>query len=168
MSVSPKLLEVSTAEFKDAMARLSAHVTVVTGYDGHGRPHGLTASAVCSLSLNPPLMIVCLSRTAVCHDILLSAPYFAVNVLRSSQQDLAERFATSGIDRFEGADFFADLRAPHLSGALSVLTCSVFATYPGGDHTILVGHVDSVETSSGEPLVYFDRRFCELSLAPAL
>src|SRR4051812_4688217 len=161
-------MPVSSTEFREAMARLSAHVTIVTAYDSDGRPRGFTATAVSSLSMEPPLILTCISRTALCHNVLVQASSFAVNVLRDSHQDLAQRFATPGIDRFAGIGFHRDPRAPHLPDALSVLTCSVHATHPGGDHTILVGQVEGVSTSHGDPLLYFDRKFCGLSLASVL
>lgn len=161
-------MPVSPQEFRSVMARLSAPVTIVTAYDQEGRPRGFTASAVCSLSLDPPLVLVCIARTALCHDVFVAASSFAVNVLRDEHQELAERFTASGIDRFAGTGFAGDSWAPHLPDALSVLTCSVHATHPGGDHTILVGQVERITASAGEPLVHFDRRFRGLSLTPAL
>jgi flavin reductase ActVB len=150
------------------MSRLSAHVSIVTAYDRAGQPRGFTASSVCSLSLDPPLILVCIALTSPSHDVIVRADTFVVNVLRESHEDLAAKFATSGADRFGGAEFVHDPHAPHLPDALSSLTCSVHATYPGGDHTIVVGRVERVTTSSGEPLVYFDRRFCRLALAHAV
>lgn len=161
-------MSVRPAELREAMARLSAHVSIVTAYDKGGRPRGFTASSVCSLSLDPPLILVCVARTTPSHDVVVSADTFVVNVLRESHQDLATRFATAGADRFGGAEFVHDPHAPHLPDALSSLTCTVHATYPGGDHTIVVGRVERVVTSTGEPLVYFDRRFHRLALAPAV
>jgi flavin reductase ActVB len=149
------------------MARLSAHVSIVTAYDRAGQPRGFTASSVCSLSLDPPLVLVCIARTSASHDVFVRSQRFAVNVLRDDHEDLAMRFATAGADRFRGADFVHDRHAPHLPDALTSLTCSLHATYPGGDHTIVVGRVERVSTSSGDPLVYFDRRFCRLALAHA-
>jgi flavin reductase ActVB len=158
----------SQPEFREAMARLSAHVSIVTGYDADGRPRGFTASSVCSVSMDPPLILVCISRTAPSHDVFVGGTRFAVNVLRDTHQEVAERFATRGSDRFGTAEFVYDRAAPWLPDALSVLTCSVHATHPGGDHTILVGRVERVATSDGEPLVYFGRRFCGLALVPAI
>lgn len=161
-------MRVDQQEFKDAMARLSSHVTIVTAVDEQGQPRGFTASAVCSLSLNPPLLLVSISRSGVAHDAFVRADRFAVNVLRESHRDLAQRFATKGIDRFAGTDFEVAAPAPYLPDALSVLICSRHAAYPGGDHTILVGAVEMVSTSRGEPLVFFDRKFCGLNLVPVL
>jgi flavin reductase ActVB len=155
-------------EFKAAMAQLSSHVTIVTAYDERRRPRGFTASAVCSLSLEPPLLLVCVSRAAMSHDVFVTADHFAVNVLRESHRELAERFATPGVDRFDTSDFEIGRAAPQLADALSVVTCSRHAVHPGGDHTILVGQVESATRSTGGPLMYFDRKFCGLSLSAAL
>jgi flavin reductase ActVB len=123
-------MPVSRDEFRNVLAPLSAPVTIVTADDENGRPRGFTASAVCSLSPDPPRVLVCIARTALCHDVVVRAPTFAVNVLRDSHQDLAERFTTSGVDRFAGSGFHGDPWAPHLPDALSALTCSVHATHP--------------------------------------
>jgi flavin reductase ActVB len=160
-------MSVDHHEFKDAMSRLSAHVTIVTAYGADRRPRGFTASAVCSLSLRPPLVLVCISRASSSHDVFVYTEHFAVNVLRESHRDLAQRFATSGVDRFDGTDFESGSHAPYLPDGLSVLNCVQRAAHPGGDHTIVIGEVDSVTTSLGEPLMYFDRRFCGLSLTPS-
>ncbi|MEV5880372.1 flavin reductase family protein [Streptomyces sp. NPDC052101] len=161
-------MSVRPAEFREALARLAAHVSIVTGYDRDGRPRGFTASAVCSLSADPPLILVCIARKAPSHEVFIRSSSFAVNVLRDSHQYLAERFATAGVDRFAGADFVTGPHAPHLPDALCTLTCSTYETHPGGDHSILVGRVEQVTTSNGEPLVYFHRRFCGLALAPTI
>ena len=161
-------MRVDADEFKDAMARLSSHVTIVTAVDEHGRSRGFTASAVCSLSLDPPLLLVCVARSGAAHDAFLRADRFAVNVLRDSHRDLAIRFASRAVDRFAGTGFeVAGSPAPYLPDAMSVLICRRRATHPGGDHTILVGAVEMLRTSPGEPLVYFDRKLCGLSLEPA-
>jgi flavin reductase ActVB len=112
------------------------------------------------------MLLVCISRSGVAHDAFVRADRFAVNVLRGSHTDLAHRFAAAGIDRFAGTDFEVGALAPHLPDALSVLICTRHAAYPGGDHTILVGAVEMVRTSTGDPLVYFDRKFCSLNLIP--
>jgi len=162
-------MRVHPEEFKDAMARLSSHVTIVTAVDRHGRPRGFTASAVCSLSLDPPLLLVCIARSGAAHDTFMRADRFAVNVLRESHRDLAIRFASRAVDRFAGTDFImAGAQPPYLPDALSVLSCRRRDTHPGGDHTILVGTVEMLRTSPGEPLVYFDRKLCGLDMEPAL
>jgi flavin reductase ActVB len=152
---------------KDAMARLAATVTIVTTREPDGTPRGFTASAVCPLSLDPPMVLVCVSRSGASHSVFAGTERFAVNVLRHGHRDLAVRFATSGVDRFTGAGFVADPHAPRLPDALAVFLCSTDTTYDGGDHTILLGRVDDVVTDVGEPLLYFERDFNRLGLVPA-
>lgn len=161
-------MSVDRGTFRDAMAQLSAHVTIVAAYAADGRPVGFTASAVCSLSLDPPLVLVCIDRRSGSHGALLAAERFSVNVLADEHEDLALRFATRGVDRFAGREFDTGPGAPHLPGALTALVCRRHAIYPGGDHTILVGRVEQATTCRGEPLLYFDRGFCRLNLARAL
>jgi flavin reductase ActVB len=148
------------------MARLSSHVTIVTAYDAWGQPRGFTASSVCSLSLNPPLLLVCVSRKGASHGVFTGVERFAVNFLREEHADVAMQFATPDADRFSRGEFVDGPYAPVLPEALAVMSCARYATHPGGDHTILVGHVDKAAVGAGRPLVYFERDFRCLDLWP--
>lgn len=133
------------------MARFAAGVTVVTArHDGIA--HALTATAFASVSLKPPLVLVCISRTSRFHDAVTSTGAWAVSVLAAEQEPLARHFSHRGRDLLTQFDGVVHEPAPHsgaplLGGALAWLDCQTWAGYDGGDHTILVGLV--VETGEG-------------------
>lgn len=152
-------------DFRAALSLWPSGVTIVTTVDGQAQDWGFTASAFSSLSLNPPLVLVCLDAGAECHDAFLRAGTLAVNVLRPRHAQLAMRFATKGADKFGGDDF---LRGQHgaqvLPDAAAVLECSLHSTVPAGDHTIVIGQVLSVTTDpqvavDGDALLHFARGF---------
>jgi flavin reductase (DIM6/NTAB) family NADH-FMN oxidoreductase RutF len=149
--------------YREACACLPAGVCVVTGADREG-PCGLTASAVCSLSRRPPLVLVCIDKGSATLPRLLRSGRFAVNVLGAAQHPLAARFADrSPADRFAGVRYRLAHGCPVLDGSLAWLACDVSATYPGGDHTLVVGAVAAIHHGQGEPLVWHARRYRTLA-----
>jgi flavin reductase (DIM6/NTAB) family NADH-FMN oxidoreductase RutF len=121
-----------------------------------GKPLGMTANSVASVSLQPPLISVCVDREAEMHDAILRAPEFVVNVLSSPQEALARRFADQHEDRFEGIGYHLSPEGLILlDGTLAHIECRRHAQYPGGDHTIVVGRVVGGATSDGRPLLYY-------------
>ena len=157
-------MTVDRGAFRDALARWASGVAVVTTVDGGGRPWGFTASAFSALSLEPPLVLVCLDRGADCYPAFLDADGFAVNVLGTGHEGLARRFATRGEDKFRGAAFdLGPLGVPVLVDALAVIVCRTVDRLPGGDHTIFLGAVRAGWVGAGEPLVYFERAFRPLA-----
>ncbi len=149
-------MPVSADEFRSALRHFPAGVTIVTTRDGEGRPCGLTASAFTSVSLDPPLVLVCVDHAATAHPAVDAHGWFAVNVLGKSQEHLARRFAVSGSDKFAGVAF-REGRAglPILEDVVASLECRIVQRYTGGDHTIFVGQVEGVSVAGGPPLVYF-------------
>jgi flavin reductase ActVB len=156
---------VSTAEMAEALCRFASGVTVTVTQDAEGRPWGFTASAFCSLSMEPPLVLVCLNRNADSFRAFSTCSTFAVHILGVEQRALAVRFATKGIDKFGDSHFRRHPQdgLPTLPGALARLLCAVTGRYLGGDHEIIVGRVQSTETRDGVPLLYYDRAFGTLS-----
>jgi flavin reductase ActVB len=148
------------AAFREALAHFASGVTIVAARGGSGL-HGFTATGFTSVSLVPPLILVCVAKTASAYDGVVGSELFGVSVLREDQLSLAERFATSGIDRFEGVSlrFGPRASAPLIDGALAHLECRPHARHDAGDHTLLVGEVLSAATGTGKPLVHFARRF---------
>ncbi len=138
------------------MGRFATGVTVLTVNGPADRPLGMTASSLASVSLVPPLVSVCVDHGAELHDTILAAPVFVVNVLESRQEALSRRFADRHEDRFEGVGYH---RSPEglvlLDGALAHIECDRFASYPGGDHTIIIGRVIGGSTGDGRPLLYY-------------
>lgn len=150
--------------FRDAMSRFPSGVTVVTTSDSAGCDWGFTASAFCSLSLTPPLVLVCLANSADSHGAFLGADQWVVNILAEHHADLAMRFATKGVDKFSGGEFAQnEAGLPVLRDAAVSLVCEAYDRHPAGDHTILVGEVVGVGLSDRESLVHYARRFPGLS-----
>lgn len=142
--------------FRSVLSRFASGVTVVTALGGDGVDHGMTVSAFCSLSLEPPLILVCIDHGTVMHGILEGAKTFTVNVLAASQEDLARKFSDPDNDRFEGTSY---TRGTHgmalLTGAAAWLECALTHRYEGGDHTIFVGRVEAADAGDAQPLVYY-------------
>ena len=155
------------ALFRSALSRFAAGVTVVTARDGDGGDHGMTVSAFSSLSLEPPLVLVCLDETATLLPHLRAATGFGVSILGAAQGDLSRRFADQAADRFDGVAFTrASSGAALLDGAVAHLECRRLAMHPGGDHVIIVGEVLSARTFAGEPLIYFHRDYGRFEREP--
>jgi flavin reductase (DIM6/NTAB) family NADH-FMN oxidoreductase RutF len=138
------------------MGRFATGVTVLTINGSGDRPLGMTASSLASVSLVPPLVSVCIDHQAELHDAILAAPVFVVNVLESGQETLSRRFADPHENRFDGVGYH---RSPEglvlLDGALAHIECEQYASYPGGDHTIIIGRVIGGSTGGGHPLLYY-------------
>ena len=149
-------MALTPAEFRAALRSFAAGVTVVTTRDRDGRPSGLTASAFTSVSLDPPLVLICVDHAATAYPDFRVRGWFAVNVLRREQEALSRRFAASGGDKFHGV---ACHEGPHglplLDDALATLECRIVEAHEAGDHTIFIGRVEATEVRSGRPLVYF-------------
>lgn len=156
--------DIAADEFRSAMASLAAPVTVVTCYDATGTPRGLTASAVSSLSLDPPLLLVCLDRNSRTHDVLVSADAFALHLLGPENEALAKRFAGPTDQRFENVPLASgptSHQAPQLADCALRLTCTRYEVIEAGDHSILVGRVTASDCL-GRPaggLVWHHRGF---------
>jgi flavin reductase (DIM6/NTAB) family NADH-FMN oxidoreductase RutF len=128
------------AEFRQLLGRFATGVTVITLFLPDGRPAGMTASSLASVSLEPPLLSTCIDHGAELYETLCAARGYAINVLAASQEAVSRRFATGH---------------PILDGVLAWIDCEQHAAYPGGDHTILVGHVLRGGTTDAAPLIYF-------------
>ncbi|MEO8601943.1 MAG: flavin reductase family protein [bacterium] len=142
--------------FRQVLSHFAAGVTVVTTLDQVGNPHGLTATAFSSVSLDPPLALVCIDKKAETYEHFEPAGFFAVNFLALDQRDVSQRFAKHGGDKFNATAWRSgELGAPILDGTLGYVECRIVHVYDGGDHTIYVGQVESADAASGEPLLHF-------------
>lgn len=149
--------------FRETMSSFPSGVTIVTTVAADGSPRGFAASSFCSLSMDPPLVLVCLAKTAQCYDAFNESDDWAIHVAGSHQVDLIGRFATKNTDKFAGGEFVADHRGvPILPDAAAVLLCTAHDRQDGGDHTILVARVESVVMRDHLPALYFQRHFHEL------
>jgi flavin reductase ActVB len=150
--------------FTEAMAGFPSGVTIVTTADDDDRWWGFTATSFCSVSMDPPLVLVCLARGAQCHPVFEAASRWLVHVIDPGDADLALRFASRGADKFGDAGFTVDENGlPSLARACVRLDCSAHARYPGGDHTILIGQVENIHLGSGRAAVYYQRGFHSLA-----
>jgi len=143
--------------FRRALGNFATGVTVVTARDASGTNRGITVNSFSSVSLDPPLILFCLDKEALSVDCLSVAERFAVNVLREEQHGLSVRFSMAAADKWDGVAY--DLwpgEVPVLRGCLANLLCRRENLYEGGDHLIIVGRVERLQTvEEGAPLVYF-------------
>lgn len=150
---------VGPEEYKAALRKFGSGITVVTVSSG-SELHGMTASAFASVSLDPPLISVCLEKTSHTRALVIETGSFAVNILAATQEDIARSFAHAGPKPFDrlahrtGAD-----GAPLLEGAIAWIECAVRDVFDGGDHDIVIGEVRSGTTNNGDPLLYYERAY---------
>ena len=156
-------MSVSPDEFRSVLGRFPSGVTVVTTKAEDGTDEGMTVSAFCSLSLEPPLVLICIERTASVHEALTRAPGFVVNILSAKQEQIARRFSIVDIDRFEGVGFSRSRNdIAVLDDVLAIIECRRFAMHDAGDHTIIVGEVEAGRAESGAPLLYYRGGYTQL------
>ncbi len=149
---------------RDALGSFATGVTVVTCLTADGSPAGLTVNSFTSVSLDPPLLLVCLAKPAASAVALTEASHFAVNVLQTGQQPASIRFSTRDEDRFGTTPWSCgEAGAPILKDALGVFECERHAVHDGGDHHILVGQVIKASFDAGlDPLLYFRGKYRRL------
>jgi flavin reductase (DIM6/NTAB) family NADH-FMN oxidoreductase RutF len=149
---------------RDALGCFATGVTIVTCLDEKGQPVGFTANSFTSVSLDPPLLLVCVRKTASCAQALIGAEHFAVNVLQTGQQPASIRFSTKDEDRFGTTPWSTgETGAPVLMNSLGVFECQRHAVHEGGDHHILVGEVIRASFDPNmDPLLYFRGRYRRL------
>ena len=156
-------MPVNPDEFRAALSRFASGITVVTSIDSSGVPHGITVSAFCSVSLEPPLILVCVERTTGSHEALLTTGVFVVNILAAGQDNVSDTFSLTQIDKFECVQCRRGIgNVPILEDALVSLECRLHNSFEGGDHTIFVGEVENVTIRDGAPLVYFHGGYRDL------
>jgi flavin reductase (DIM6/NTAB) family NADH-FMN oxidoreductase RutF len=153
----------SAADFRKALGSFATGVTIIT-VDQDGGVHGMTANAFASVSLSPPLVLVCVDHLARTHAHLHARKRFGVNVLSSEQQAISEYYARSGeTDQHAeeaGATFDRTAHGtPVLRGALAYLECTLRKTENAGDHTVFIAEVEHIEVRKGEPLIYFRSQY---------
>ena len=148
--------EIDPFEFRQLLGHFATGVTILTTTAPEGRPLGMTANSLSSVSLQPPLISVCVDREAEMHPVILQAPEFVVNVLASPQETLARRFSDKHEDRFDGVGYHLSPEGLILlDGALAHIVCERQATYSAGDHTIVLGRVTGGATHDARPLLYY-------------
>src|SRR5437764_13446474 len=155
-------MPVDDAQFKLAMSHFASGVTIVTT-EHEGKRNGMTVASFASLSLHPPLVLVCVEKNIKTHEAIAGAGKFGVSILSQEQADISANFATRRDDKFEGvAVTRGELGVPLIANSLTTLECEVRETLPGGDHTIFVGEVVDAQTRDGVPLLYFRSGYREM------
>lgn len=156
-------MSISRDEFRRALGRFASGVTVVTTRGADGFLHGMTVSAFCSVSMEPPLILVCIDKRAASHRSFEESENFVVNILGADQQHYSDLFASHSAEKFETVEYEeTDSGIPLLSDALVVLECRKANAHDSGDHTIFVGEIIKSNVRDGEPLVYFHGNYREL------
>jgi len=156
-----------TAALRQALGCFVTGVTVVTARGGDGLPHGFTANSFASVSLAPPLVLVCVGDAVQRFEVYRECERFAINVLADSQQAISDTFATDRPNRFAGVRWReGPCRSPILEGCVAFLECAPWRRIEAGDHMILIGRVLAFEHSTGRPLVYCRGSYASLPLEP--
>ncbi len=156
-------MSVSPDEFRAVLGRFPSGVTVVTTTDAGGSDEGMTVSAFCSVSLDPPLVLICIEKSASVYEALTTAPGFVVNILSARQEQIARRFSIVDVDRFQGVGFTRSSNGyAILEDILAVIECRRLALHQAGDHTIIVGEVEATRAESGTPLLYYRGGYAQL------
>ncbi len=156
-------MSVNEDTFKNALGSFATGVTIVTFKNGEDF-HGLTVSAFSSVSLQPPLILVCIKKDSTSHALMAATDGFVVNILSDSQQELAGRFANPGLssaERYKTAAYQTNSRGvPVFTDTLGHLDCRTVEQLDGGDHTIFLGSVEHADFEEGKkPLLYFRSQF---------
>lgn len=163
----PQDREELLANFRAAMRHVAATVYAVTALQG-GRSYGILATAVSSLSFDPPSLLVCINRNASLHSPLLAEGRFCVNVLGLGNRDVAEQFMVPGAaDRFSVGDWDLASGLPVLASAQSSFLCRLVHAHDFGTHSIVIGELEEARhRHDATPLTYFDRNYIDISEAP--
>jgi len=152
------------AILRKVMGLFATGVTIITTRDQEGKPYGLTANAVTSLSLDPPLLLICVDRKAETFPHFFDSKIFVLNILAEDQEALSRRFATTGGEKFAGvACRPGHLGTPILEGTLGHIECRITETLEGGDHVIHIGEVQHAEASDGRPLLFYRGKYRHLA-----
>jgi flavin reductase (DIM6/NTAB) family NADH-FMN oxidoreductase RutF len=147
-------------ELRRVMGCFATGVTVITTRDQNGRPYGLTANAVTSLSLEPPLLLICVDRRAETFPHFFDSKTFVLNILAEHQEEISRRFAKTGGEKFADLPYrIGHLDTPILDGTLGHVECRIIETLEGGDHVIHIGEVQHAEARDGRPLLFYRGKY---------
>lgn len=156
-------MAVDADTFRSVLGRFASGVTVVTSLGRDGEDEGMTVSSFCSLSLEPPLVLICIDRTAAMYDSLAVCSHFIVQILSESQEAIARRFSGPDPNRFEGIGYVRGSRGiAILDDILAYIECRRVDAHPAGDHCIYVGEVEEAVTYEGRPLLRYRSGYAQL------
>ncbi|MGC1677020.1 MAG: flavin reductase family protein [Candidatus Binataceae bacterium] len=150
-------------ELRRVMGHFATGVTVITSLRSSGEMHGLTANAFSSVSLVPPLLLICVDKKAESYPCFEESKVFTVNILSAEQEALSRKFAVSGGNKFEGVSYRIGANGvPILDGSIAYLECRLSGSMDAGDHTVYLGEIEQAETHEAKPLLFFRGGYREL------
>jgi flavin reductase len=162
-------MSITKEQFKATLSQWASGITVVTTLHPTAKIHAITVSAFSSISLDPPLIMVAIAQKAEAHDLIAQAKVFGVMMLHSEQSEVSQQaagFAGKEGHQLPNCPYAAQVTgAPILENCLAWLDCTLYAAYPGGDHTIYIGQVMATGTQPGQPLLWYDRHYRQLQLS---
>jgi 3-hydroxy-9,10-secoandrosta-1,3,5(10)-triene-9,17-dione monooxygenase reductase component len=152
--------KIPPSEYRRVLGHLPTGVTVLTAFDEHGAPAGMSANSLTSVSLQPPMILVCPAKSSTTWPAIRAAGRFCVSFMASHHAALCVRFARRNIDRFAGVDWHSRVSGPALDDAIAWLQCEIYDERDAGDHTVVIATVIDIEASpKGDPLVFFKGRY---------
>jgi flavin reductase (DIM6/NTAB) family NADH-FMN oxidoreductase RutF len=161
--VASRMAGVSSDEFRRACGRFATGIAVAAVMDDLGVPHGLTVSSFTSVSLEPPLILICLGHAVTNIEEFRRSRHLGLSFLCEEQRYLSDRFAQKGHDRFDGVAWYVgETGAPLLADSLAAIECAAYQRFTSGDHDIIVGEVIRTDVREGSPLIYFASRYRRL------
>jgi flavin reductase (DIM6/NTAB) family NADH-FMN oxidoreductase RutF len=162
-TATTSLPDIDSDTFRSVLGRFASGVTVLTSRS-QGADLGMTVSSFCSLSLDPPLVLSCVAKTADLHQLLPKGQRVVFNILSASQEALSRRFSEEeGSQRFDGIGFHRDAHGVAvLDDVLASIEASIVEQHDGGDHSIFVAHVDGASSNDARPLLYYRGGYAEL------
>ena len=156
-------MTVDQSAFRAVLGRFASGVTIVTAVDRRGRDVGMTVSAFASLSLDPPLVLICIDHDASIYGVLSKTTHFTANILSSGQEAIARRFAEKDTNRFDGIGYERGQNGTAvLFDVLGYVECKVVSRHEEGDHDIIIGAVEVAEANEGKPLLYYRGGYAQL------
>lgn len=154
------MTELDVGQLKRLLGCFAAGVTVVTTRDPGGRPVGMTVSAVASVSLDPPLLLVCIGRGSAVHAAMTAAEFFAINILSAGQSGLSRQFSQDRKERFKGVKWSEGVHGiPLLEGVVAQIVCRSWSSFEAGDHTVFFGLIEQGDDFDHPPLIHFRSRY---------
>jgi len=164
-SEDPRRLDepLTPTRFREACGRFATGVAIAGAMDRSGVPHGLTVNSFSSVSLDPPLVLICLAHTATAIEVFRGATHFGLSLLSAHQKELSDRFARKDSDRFDGVQWRRGITGvPLLAESLAEIECAMKHIVRAGDHDIFIGQMVHATIREGEPLIYYASRYRKL------
>ena len=152
--------KIQRQQFRRIFGKFASGITVLTVRDVRGHSHGMTANSFTSVSMTPPLVLICVDHRARILEHLRTGQNFGINILSASQKHLSEKFAGSSRDRFAGVDWYPGRTGvPLLADVLATIECAREQVVTAGDHDVVIGKVLFADCHDGEPLVFYSSQY---------